>query len=273
MTQQKAMTSHIFQHVDCRRRTPPCSPQPNPGSLSGAVHVSDDEHHLRPAGPATSDCLPGEPQFSPRGNCLHEPAGQATTRRAFFQQTGDCTGRDQQEVEVLNCISPESGQDGGIPLQPAGESPDGKASQRAQHDKAASDRRRLEPGHGLGSVAEEEEGTLPRAGEQAVHVRQQAAATAEEDCRSNLTAGVCDLEVPRPRQVSRRGRGRATQGAPCYRTPGMPVTLDSGRFGFVKWPSLRYSDLTFPYVPLPMGRCSEFVHAPLPLSTMQCNTS
>lgn len=236
--------SDMFQHVHCRRRTPPGSPQPNPGGLSGAVHVSDDEHHLCPAGPATSDCLPGEPQFSPRGSCLHQPAGQATTRRAFFQQTGDCTGRDYEEVEVLNCISPESGQDDGIPLQPARESPGGQASQRAQHDKAASDRRRLEPGNGLGSVADEEEGYLPRAGG---HARQQAAAAeaVAADCRSNLTAGVFDLEVPRPRQVSRRGRGRAMQGAPCYRAPGMHVTLDSGRFGFVKQPALRYIDVTF----------------------------
>lgn len=135
-------------------------------------------------------------------------------------------------MEVLDCISPESGLDDGIALQPTGESPVSKTPQ------AASDRRRLELANGLGTAAEGEEGTLSRAGEQAVHARQPAAAAA--DCRINLTARVSDLEVPRPRQVSRRGRGRAMQGVACYRTPGMPVTLDSDRFGFVRRPSFRY---------------------------------
>lgn len=241
MMQHKAKMSSMFQYVDCRRRTPPSSPQPHPGGLSGATGVSDVEHHLRPAGPATSDCLPGETRFSPRGNCLHEPAGQATSRRGFLQQTGVCKDRDYDEVQVLNCISPESGQDSSTPLSAAGLV--SKASQLAQHHEAASDKRRLEPANGLGAAADGDEGSLSTAGGQGnVFAKQQAAAaTAATDCRSNLTTGVSDLEVPQPRQVSRRGRGRARQGAPCYRTPSTHVTLDSGRFGFVKQPLLRYS--------------------------------
>lgn len=219
--------------MDCRRKTPPSSPHPylHPGSLSG---VSEDEHHLCPAGPATSSSFPEEAQPSSRGRCLHDSVGQATTRKDIFKQTGGSKDRKPEEEEVLNCISPESGQDEGTPLQPAGTSPIHDVPQHAQHSMAAGQRWRNELCNGSSTAAEGEVGAPSRAGGQAVHARQKAA-----DCRGDQSAGVPDLEVPRPRQVSRRGRGRAVQGAPCYRAPGMPVTLDSGRFGFVKLPSPR----------------------------------
>lgn len=224
--------SNVYQYMDCRRKTPPSSPHPHPRSLSG---VSEDEHHLCPAGPATSSCFPGEAQPSPRGRCLHDSLGQAASRNDIFRQTGGCKDRQHGEEEILNCISPESGQDEGTPLQPTGTRPVNNEPQHAQHSTAGGQRWRNQLCNGLGTAAEGEEGTQSRAGGQAVHARQQAA-----DCRGGgQSAGVPYLEVPRQRQVSRRGRGRAVQGAPCYRAPGVPVTLDSGRFGFVKLPSPR----------------------------------
>lgn len=216
--------------MDCRRKTPPSSPDPHPHprSLSG---VSEDEHRLCPAGPAPSSCFPEEAQFNPRGCCLRDSIGHAAIRKDIFRQTAGCKDSKHEENQVLNCVSPESGQDEGTPLQPTGISPVNHMPQHAQHSTAAGQRWRNELCSGSGTAAEEKAGTQLRAGGQAVHVRQQAA-----DCSGDQSAGVPDLEVPRPRQVSRRGKGRAT---PCYRAPGMPVTLDSGRFGFVKLPSPR----------------------------------
>lgn len=228
------MIGNVYQHKDCRRKTPPSSPHPHPhpGRLSG---VSEDEHHLCLAGPATSSCFPEEAQPSPRGCYQHNSVGQAANRKDIFTQTGSCKDGKHEEEEVLNCISPESGQDEGTPLQPAGTSPVSNVLQHAQHSRAAGQRWRSELCNGSGTAAEGEVGTRLRAGEQAVDARQQAAY-----CRGEgQSAGVPDLEVPRQRQVSRRGRGRAVQGAPCCRAPGVPVTLDSGRFGFVKLPSPR----------------------------------
>ena len=147
-------------------------------------------------------------------------------------------------MEVLNCISPESGQGDGSPLQQvqrAGSSPVDRSSQHAQHSRAASHRWRSELSSGSGTALAEEDRPHSRVGGLDVDGRQQAAVGV---CRDNKAACVSDFEQPRPRQVSRRGRGRAIQGAPYYRTPAMPVTLDSGRFGFVKLPSPRYADLT-----------------------------
>lgn len=232
--------------VTARRKTPPSSPCPC--TLSPVTDLADDEHGLSPAGPAPSARLPQETPTSPteRGLTLLQRIEHAATRGTASQPGMD---RIDEEAAVLQCISPDFVLDDSKQpqmVQGGDETPAGGLLQHVQHSKAGGDRWPSEAGNecdtaAAAAAAGEDEGSQSGAGDGAVHVKQQAAALQHD---GDQTAAGLDLEQvkPRPRQVSRRGRGRgrAVQGKPVDRKTGMPVTLDSDRFGFVKLPSLRY---------------------------------
>ncbi|KAL3141843.1 hypothetical protein ABBQ32_004509 [Trebouxia sp. C0010 RCD-2024] len=231
-----------------RRKTPPTSPHPR--SLCADMGIPDDEHRLSPA-PSTGPPREAEPSVvQGRGLTLLKRIEGAAT--GTVSQLG--TDGSGEEVEVVNCICPESVHDSGSQPQTVqdGElhSPAGSLLRHVQHSKAAGDNWRSKLVDSFEATPEEEDektSVQSGAGGSPAHARQQPAAVL---CRSDQSATGSELEQleTRPRQVSRRGRGRgrgrAVQEKPLDRKPGMPVTLDSDRFGFVKLPSLRYADLT-----------------------------
>ena len=175
-----------------------------------------------------------------------EGAATSTVSQPGLDGTGD-------EVEVLKCVSPESGQDSGsqppMTVQDAQPHPSaGRLLQHVQHSKAEGDNWRTKPvdSFDTAAAAGDEEVFWSGTGGVVARARQPAASAS---CRGDKAGTASEPEElqPRPRQVSRRGRGRgrgrgrAVLGKP----PGMLATLDSDRFGFVKLPSLRYVMLTW----------------------------